>query len=110
MTDSTERAARNESVFRDANEKLRRGRERLASADSQTPFLCECEDPCCTAMMLLTVDEYERAREFGDCFLITPDHEDRTSGDPLARAEQYILVQKSGPAGEVARGLDPRDP
>jgi hypothetical protein len=108
MARSDERAARNESVFREANEKLRQGRDSLAAASDRTPFLCECEDTECTATMLLTVDEYERGRQSGDCFLIIPEHEDRTHGETLAREDHYLLVRKLGAAGEIARGLDPR--
>jgi hypothetical protein len=108
VTQSEEREARNESVFRDANEKLRQTRDLLAVADDQTPFLCECQDERCTTMILLTLEEYERARRSGDFFLVAPDHEDRTDGKVISRGERYVLVQKAGRAGEVARGLDPR--
>jgi hypothetical protein len=108
LTDSVEREARNESIFRDANEKLRKGRDTLAAAGERTPFLCECEDQTCTKLMLLTVAEYERARSLGDCFLVVPEHEPRTSGQVLARGDGHILVQKSGRTGELARELDPR--
>jgi hypothetical protein len=99
---------RNESVFREANEKLLKGRDQVAAASERTPFLCECEDERCTSMMLLTLEEYERARASGDCFLVTPEHEGQTAGEPLERAEQYVLVRKGGRAGEIARDLDPR--
>lgn len=108
MERSEEQAVRNEAVFREANEKLRAGRDKLAAASDPTPFLCECEDERCTETILLTVEEYERARGDGECFLVTPAHEDRTKGDPLARADRYVLVKKGGRAGEIARELDPR--
>lgn len=109
MTDeSLEREARDESIFRDANEKLRKGRDDLAASGDRTPFLCECEDRTCTRLMLLTVEEYEQARSLGDCFLVVPEHESRNSGQVLARGEGHVLMQKSGRAGEVARELDPR--
>jgi hypothetical protein len=105
---SAERAARNESVFRAANEKLRTGRDKLAEADDRTPFLCECEDRTCTSLMLLSVEEYERARGSGDRFLVLPEHEQRTTGSALERSDRFVLVEKGGRAGELARELDPR--
>ena len=62
----------------------------------------------CTTLVLLTVEEYELARESGDCFLITPAHEGRTTGNVLKRTEHYVLVRERGRAGELARSLDPR--
>ncbi len=102
------RSVRTESTFRDANEKLRSSRERLAADHERTPFLCECEDVRCRTLLLLTVEEYELARESGDLFLIAPGHEGRTVGVALTSTEHYVLVRKVGRAGELARGLDPR--
>ena len=106
---SEERAARNEAVFRDANEKLRDARVELVDADDRTPFLCECEDPRCTSTMLLTLPEYEQARQSGDWFIVTPEHEERTRGEVIAKQDGFVLVKKRGVGGEVARELHTRD-
>jgi hypothetical protein len=100
--------ARTESMFREANEKLRGSRVPLAADHERTPFLCECEDVRCTTMLLLTVAEYESGRESGDSFLIAPGHDDGAGGEALKSTARYVLVRKSGRAGALARGLDPR--
>ena len=56
MERSEEQARRNEEVFRDANERIAERREELVAAEDATPFLCECEDEACTAIMRVPPD------------------------------------------------------
>ncbi len=60
-TQSEERAARNEVLFREANEKLGDERQELELI-GQTPFLCECGDPSCTELIRLSLEQYEHVR------------------------------------------------
>jgi hypothetical protein len=99
---SEERAARNEAVFRDANERIAERREALAAVEGRTPFLCECEDERCTEVVLLTRVEYERVRAEATRFVVVPGHpthgkEDGFSGDG------WISVRKTGRGAEIAR-------
>jgi hypothetical protein len=103
---SPEEAARNEAVFRDANELLDE-RRRALEIDDSVPYLCECEDPGCTQTVVLSPDEYERARSDARTFLVAPGHE--TDGArTVERNERYWIVLKQGVAGDVAAELDPR--
>ena len=101
---SAERSAKNEARFRDANEKLERANLRIRGADdgSVTPFLCECEDVSCTAVVLLTLPEYEEARGSRRRFLICPDHV-ADNAKVIARNSTHWLVEKQGEAGRVAQ-------
>ena len=103
-----ERAARNESLFRDVN-------ERIKSTDSNispmfTEFMCECADDSCFEHVSLTSEEYSSVRKMGPVFFILrPGHEvediERVVG---GEAERYEIVEKQDVAAEVAAELDPR--
>ena len=68
-----ERVARNESIFRDANEQLRASFELEQDAETRLPFLCECANPRCTRVLLVSLEEYAEVREHPARFLTLPD-------------------------------------
>ena len=83
---SEERAARNEVLFREANEKLGEKRQEL-DIEGRTPFICECGDPT--------------------WFLVAHDHETQ-SARLVEEHEDYVIVEKVGEAGRIAAEEDPR--
>jgi hypothetical protein len=103
---SAERAAHNECVFRDANERIEQRLEELSSLEDRSPFLCECQDPLCVSPVWLTVEEYEAVRAHSTRFFVVRDHED--DGEVIARRDGYDLIEKHGIEGGVAAALDPR--
>jgi hypothetical protein len=105
---SAERSATNEAAFRRANEQLTRRRLELLGADaSETAFLCECEDASCTKVLLLSLAEYERARESPRRFLVAPAH---AAPDEvvIVLQERFWLIEKQGVAARVAEEEDER--
>jgi hypothetical protein len=55
--------AANESVFRIANERMQRAAASHRFAPDQgVPFLCECADPGCREVVMLSPEEYDRVR------------------------------------------------
>ena len=42
--------------------------------DANVPFICECEDERCDALIRLTLDEYDAARAAAD-YLVAPSHQ-----------------------------------
>lgn len=107
---SEEQAALNESVFREANERIAERRAELTAVDGPTPFLCECEDESCTALVRLTLGEYEQVRSEATQFVIVPGHP--TGGKVVDRpsGNGWVCVRKHGRAAEVARETDGRTP
>ena len=103
MSLSAERSAKNEARFREANEELERARiELLGDGDDKaTPFLCECDQMRCTAVVLLTLNEYEIARGSRRRFVICPEHV-TDNAEVVARRDTFWLVEKQGEAGRVA--------
>ena len=108
MERSEEAAGRNEALFRAANERINDKVRELGFA-GRLPFLCECEEPRCTAIVPLTHDEYERARGDGRTFLLAPGHESRNA-QLIETNERFTIVQKQGVEAEIAEKSDPRSP
>jgi hypothetical protein len=106
MARSEERAARNEVMFREANEKISAKGEDLDFV-GKIPFLCECEEPRCTEVLRLEPDEYERARSNPRYFVLSPGHETRDA-QPVESNDRFTIVEKSGLSGEIAEQTDPR--
>ena len=44
------------------------------SNDAHVPFICECDDDRCDALLRLTLDEYDVARAAAN-YLVTPGHQ-----------------------------------
>ena len=76
---NAEQVARNDAVYREANERIRSAAVECG-VNGQVPFICECADPECRAILLLTLPEYEEIR----------------------------VVEKIGRAAEIVEELDPR--
>jgi hypothetical protein len=95
----------NEATFREVNEGIERGRQ---ARDALVPFVCECGEVGCNAVVSLTLEEYESVRSGSRCFLVAPGH--GAHFDELRREEaRYSVVQKpDGPLGELADRTDPR--
>ena len=103
-----ERAARNESLFRDVNERIKSTASNLSPMF--TEFMCECADDSCFEHVSLTSEEYSSVRKMGPVFFIVrPGHEaadiERVVG---GEAERFEIVEKQDVAAEVATELDPR--
>ena len=105
-TQSQERAARNEVLFRKANEKLGDKRQEL-NIDGQTPFLCECSNPECTELLHLSLEQYEHVRSQPNWFLLAHGH-DGQSAEVAEDHGEYVIVSKAGLAGRIAEEENPR--
>lgn len=101
----------NESAFRAANERMRRSAaSHRFEPDQGVPFLCECADPNCYEIVMLSLEEYARVRMHSSRFLLVAGHEDPESAhERIVEAENgYAIVEKVGTAGEEAARLHPR--
>jgi hypothetical protein len=100
--------AMNQSVFRTANEQLRRAAASYHfTADQRVPFVCECADPECQEIVMLSLSEYERVRDHATWFLLVAGHEDsEATHERIIEAEAgYAIVEKIGTAGKEATRL-----
>jgi hypothetical protein len=104
------RAARNQSLFREANERVKELNEGFSMVLPVGEWICECAADACVERIELSPAEYEAVRNDGTHFLVAPGDEhvflevERVS----ERNECYWVVEKFGAAGEMAGKLDPR--
>lgn len=107
---TAERIAHNDSAFRGANEQISRKATAVHTAEGQLiPFICECADSTCTSVLQLNLVEYEQIRTDSRQFLNALGHE-RVEGliEVMFKNHNYLVVKKSGRAGEIAEQLDDR--
>jgi hypothetical protein len=101
-----ERAARNEALFREVN-------ERIAELDLATggtaEFVCECSDANCTERIEVPLGTYERLRNDPYQFLVVPGHEQTELEHVVEHGKGFAVVRKDTPTTmRVAAKTDPR--
>ena len=91
-----ERITRNNSIFREANEKIREKSIELDDPVEQIPFLCECPREDCATIVQLTPAEYEAIRRDRTHFFTAPGHEEAEQpvGEVVSRLDGYVVVRK----------------
>lgn len=104
-----ERIARNNATFRQANERI----SAIAAeyqADFRLPFVCECADATCREILRLFPEQYEEIRANSRHFLQAPGHDvaDRGAAVIVAERDNYVIVEKTGHAGDAAVAMDER--
>jgi hypothetical protein len=99
------KGAENQSLIREVNERI----EELAGDVAHLELLCECADPSCIEVMVMSVGEYEAIRSSPVRFPVKPGHADPDFERVIEEnGGRYVVVEKFGDAAEVARQLDPR--
>jgi hypothetical protein len=103
MSESLERLARNQTLFREVNERI----EKVAGTNEVVEFVCECSDTACVAKVELTLSEYERIRSNSVWFFVQTGHEIPEIERVVSQDDGYAVVEKI-----VGRGFlkeaDPR--
>lgn len=100
-----ERKAKNESVFREVNDRIEDAAAELG-VPGEASFVCECSDAACTDMVSMSLSEYNEVRSVGRRFATLPGHEDPSVEHVVARTERFSVVEKIGIAGAIADALD----
>jgi hypothetical protein len=102
-----ERIARNDSLFREANERIELVAEEQELTIHPVPFICECADVHCTQITPLTLEEYWHVRSNPRWFIVAPGDEPAGLGAVavVEDRDSYVIVEKQGYAGEVAEAL-----
>lgn len=105
-----ERAAQNQALCREVNERIESLHDNLHIQSTFRDFICECALPQCSEPIHLTVPEYESVRADANLFVISPSeaHILPDVEDVIDRFDRYWTVKKRGKAAEVAVKLDPR--
>ena len=107
-----ERAARNQSRFREYNERIEPHNAVHHWVDPPyAEWICECAFESCTVPVLLTTAEYEAIREASPArFFVAPTDAHVVPEIELVveRQDRYWVVEKVGEAADVSERLDPR--
>jgi hypothetical protein len=107
MTTRAERQGRNESLFREVNERIAELNQAF-EVDGRSEFLCECSREECKEPISISIEEYENVRNASTRFFVVPGHEDESVERLVERNDRYVVVEKIGEAAEEADDLDPR--
>ena len=98
-------AALHQALRREVNER----RTTLRGEAEVVEVVCECSDPSCQEVVVLSSDEYEFIRRVPVRLVVMPDHVQLESERVLiAEPGRFAVVEKFGPAGDVVAHLDPR--
>lgn len=64
------------------------------AAEEPAAFVCECADPDCGGRIAIGVDEYAKAHDQQDRFIIVPGHQVAWVERVVAQGEGYLVVEK----------------
>ncbi len=104
----TIRAAENQSLFREVNERIEQLQEGFGATTEVSEWVCECADTSCTERISMTLREYQALRGDSNRFAVVPGHELPDVEAVVDATEEYDLVRKIGAGAAKARRLDPR--
>ncbi len=110
---TAERIAKNESLFREVNERIRELNEAFdgSGPGKLADFVCECSREGCRDYVQLTLAEYAHVRGASARFLVAPGHLWTPEAESdVERAERFWIVEKTGAVGALAAEQDPRGP
>ena len=110
LEDRFARQARNESLFREVNERIAQLGEKAEAwaPDGTIDFLCECgEEGGCGQRVRVPADVYERVRSQDDRFVVRPGHETPEIERAVEWSDDYVVVDKH-PSAEPYVADDPR--
>jgi hypothetical protein len=102
------RIAKNETSFRDINDRLEEGLRRVPQLPEMQDFVCECGDRECELLISLTFEEYEAVRKDSRWFAVAPGHVFESTERVVAGNERYEVVEKFGAAVPVVDAADHR--
>ena len=103
MSASLERLARNQTIFRELNERI----QELADPDGPIRFVCECSHVGCEATVELGRAEYESVRSESTHFVVASGHNLPEIERVVGRTDGYAVVEKMiGKA--FSKASDPR--
>lgn len=108
MSEREERAARNEAISREINEGIEAAHQ-AAESSEYVRMVCECTQPECAALIVISIPEYEAVRSDARHFAVLNDHVAPDVEVIVRQTERFAVVQKrEGEPAAVAEEEDPR--
>jgi hypothetical protein len=102
------RAARNQSLFRSINRRLEALNEAFESVTQTFTIACECADQGCVTMVEIEPAAYEAVRAEPRRFVVCRGHIFPEVEKVVGEEQGYVIVEKTGAAGEFAETLEER--
>ena len=102
------RAARNQSLFRAVNEKIRDLNEAFAAISDRFVIACECADTNCLETLQISGEEYAAVREQPRWFAVLHGHVYFDVERVVRESDRYVVVEKIAAAAELAERLHTR--
>ena len=96
------RAARNQSLFRAVNDKLRDLNDAFAAISDTFVIACECADTSCIETLEISGEEYAAVRAEPRQFAVLPGHVYPDVENVVRESDRYVVVEKIAAAGELA--------
>ncbi len=107
VSSAGETAARQQVVFREVNERIAE-LTGLLNETGVNLMICECSDPTCAESLEITIEEYETVRADPSRFVVQHGHQVPAVERVVHDNGRYLVVEKVGPAAEIAKAGDPR--
>lgn len=101
MSSRVEKAARNQVVFREVNERIAE-LTGLLNETGVNLFICECSDPACAEALEVTREEYEAVRSDPARFIVLDSHQTPEVEHVVDGNSRYLVVENIGIAAEIA--------
>jgi hypothetical protein len=101
-------AAKNQSLFREVNERVDKLDREIFASTTPLSFVCECWDVECAQQIELTHEEYELVRSQPVWFVVAPGHELLEVEETVSSGSRFAIVEKVEDAVPVAISLNPR--
>jgi hypothetical protein len=92
------RAARNQSLFRAVNEKLRQLNESFEGLTDTFAIACECSHLHCVELIEIPADAYDEVRRSPRTFVVLPEHADTLIERITDEGREYAIVEVFAPA------------
>ena len=102
-TQSQIRAAKNEVLFREVNERI----QTLRPPSTFVEFVCECAEATCDEPISLTHEEYENLRSVPYRFAVKPGHALPSVELVVEHSDRYDTIEKVGVGRDVVEAVDP---
>lgn len=108
--DRQARAAKNQSLFREINERVKDLNDAFEGLTHSGEWICECANNQCVEKLAMSSEEYEAIRKEGTHFFVAPSdkHVWPDVERVITRNERYWVVEKVGLGGRMAEQVDPR--
>jgi hypothetical protein len=109
--DRNERAAKNQSLFREVNQRVVELEQEQALDGRRPDFevLCECANADCHEFITVRAEEFQEVRRSSIRFLIRAGHEWTDVERVVNQNDGYIVVEKFGETATIAAELDRSD-